>query len=377
VGCIHFERKRRLQVKILYGVVGEGMGHATRSRVVLEHLVKQHQVHVVVSGRAREYLAQRFEHVHGIWGYSVAYQDNSVKKWQTLLANVKGAVSGWPQNIRTYFELVEKFEPDVVISDFESFSYLFGKNHFLPVVSIDNMQVMNRCKLPPAVVAGFEDAFELSRGIVKTKLPGCFHYFITSFFDVPLRKERTTLVPSILRPEILTLAPTSGGHLVVYQTTTSNTALVECLKKSNLSCRIYGFRRDLKQDEVDGNLTFRPFSETQFIDDLRSCRGVIAAGGFTLMSEAVFFKKPMLSVPIEGQFEQVLNARMLEHLGYGHYAQVLNAQSLGHFIDSIGHCERALQGYQHPGNQLFFDLLDTQLQLALKRRGQWDETTFA
>ena len=41
-------------MRILYGVVGEGMGHATRSSVLLEHLTKQHEVHVVVSGRARD-----------------------------------------------------------------------------------------------------------------------------------------------------------------------------------------------------------------------------------------------------------------------------------------------------------------------------------
>jgi len=54
-------------MRILYGVTGEGMGHATRSSVILEHLTKEHDVHVVVSGRARDYLAQRFENVHKIW----------------------------------------------------------------------------------------------------------------------------------------------------------------------------------------------------------------------------------------------------------------------------------------------------------------------
>ena len=39
-------------MRILYGVVGEGMGHAMRSGVVLDHLTRNHQVQVVVSGRA-------------------------------------------------------------------------------------------------------------------------------------------------------------------------------------------------------------------------------------------------------------------------------------------------------------------------------------
>jgi len=41
-------------MRILYGVVGEGMGHAMRSRVVLDELVKRHHVQVVLSGRAYE-----------------------------------------------------------------------------------------------------------------------------------------------------------------------------------------------------------------------------------------------------------------------------------------------------------------------------------
>ena len=42
-------------MRILYGVVGEGMGHAMRSRVVLEHLFGQgHEVEIMVSGRASD-----------------------------------------------------------------------------------------------------------------------------------------------------------------------------------------------------------------------------------------------------------------------------------------------------------------------------------
>ena len=47
-------------MRILYGVVGEGMGHAMRSAVVLEHLVSRgHEVAIFVSGRAAEYLSAR------------------------------------------------------------------------------------------------------------------------------------------------------------------------------------------------------------------------------------------------------------------------------------------------------------------------------
>ena len=78
-------------MKILYGVVGEGMGHAMRSRVVLEHLVAQgHDVHVIASQRAVDYLAQRVAKVQRIHGLHIVYDENRVRRGKTLWSNVLG-----------------------------------------------------------------------------------------------------------------------------------------------------------------------------------------------------------------------------------------------------------------------------------------------
>src|SRR5437868_1874994 len=84
-------------MRILYGVVGEGMGHAIRSRVVLDELVQRHDVQVVVSGRAHDYLAKRASdhlQVKKIWGFTIVTEDNEVRNFRTLLENVKGALTG-------------------------------------------------------------------------------------------------------------------------------------------------------------------------------------------------------------------------------------------------------------------------------------------
>jgi uncharacterized protein (TIGR00661 family) len=355
-------------MRILYGVVGEGMGHATRSSVLLEHLTEQHEVHVVVSGRARDYLSQRFENVHKIWGLTIQYEGNSVRKLGTLLENVKGAIKGFPENIRAYFDLVDEFKPEVVVSDFESFSYLYATNHLLPVISVDNMQIINRAKHEPELLAGHAAEFQLTRNIVKAKLPNCYHYLIATFFYPELRKDRTTLLPSILRPEILAARSEPGEHLLVYQTSTTNTELLDALKQSGIPCRVYGVRRGIKADEVDANLTFRPFSEAVFIDDLRTSRAVVAGGGYTLMSEAVYLHKPMLSLPVKGQFEQTLNALYLEKLGYGRHAEVLDKKTLDAFLADVPGCAKALEGYSQDGNRLMLEALDEQIQLATRAR---------
>jgi uncharacterized protein (TIGR00661 family) len=351
-------------MKILYGVVGEGMGHAMRSRVVLDHLTQTHDVQVVVSGRAYDYLQTRAsEHlaVRKIWGYTLVYEDNEVRRWRTLKENLEGALTGWPENVRAYVEVAERFAPDVVISDFESWSYLFAKRHGLPVISVDNMQIINRCAHAPELLAGVEGEYRLTKAIVKAKVPGARHYHVTTFFYPPVRKERTTLHPPILRPEILAARPEPGAHLLVYSTATSNAALPEVLKKSGRECRVYGLRRDLAADVVDGNLRHRPFSEAGFIDDLRTAAGVVASAGFTLMGEAVYLRRPMLAVPLQGQFEQLLNARYLEREGYGLGVETLDEAALGRFVEGLPDFERALARYGQDGNADLLRALDASL----------------
>jgi uncharacterized protein (TIGR00661 family) len=333
------------------------MGHATRSRVVLEELVRDHEVHIVVSGRARDYLARQFANVHRIWGLTINYGGNSVRNLRTIVQNLKGAVSGWPSNLRAYFDVLSEFRPEVVITDFESFSYLVGKALRVPVVSLDNIQIINRCEHDPTLLADWEPTFELTRSIVEAKLPRCFHYLITTFFHPSLRRPRTTLIPPVLRPEVLAAKSEAGEHLLVYQTATANRALPKVLKRLGQPTRIYGLRRDLTEDLVDENLTYRPFDEARFIEDLRTARAVVAGGGFTLMSEAIYLQKPLLSVPVVGQFEQVLNALYLQRLNYGQYAPIVTEEALEAFLGSLASYKRSLSTYRQDGNQDAFAAL--------------------
>ena len=362
------------RVRILYGVVGEGMGHATRSRVILEELLRdQHDVHVVVSGRAREYLARHFANVHRIWGLTINYGGNRVRNLRTIVQNLRGAIAGWPANVRAYFDVLSEFRPDVVVSDFETFSYLVGKARRIPVIALDNIQIISRCKHDPGLLAGHQPTFQMTRAFVDAKLAGCFHYLITTFFYPPLRRERTTLVPPVLRPEVLAAQSEPGEHLLVYQTATTNRALPEVLKRLGLPTRIYGLRRDLKEELVDGNLSYRPFNEQGFIEDLRTARAVVSGGGFTLMSEAVYLRKPLLSIPVQGQFEQVLNALYLQTLGYGRYAPTLSEGALVDFLASLDSCERALRSYSQDGNETAFAALRHQLAAAASGRSRLGE----
>jgi len=351
-------------MRILYGIVGEGMGHAIRSRAVIEHLAREegHEIAIVVSGRAYEVLKGTFPDVHRIWGLSMTYRDNEFRMIRSVVENVKNSLEGIPENIAQYFEIAGTFHPDCVISDFESWSYLYGVRHGVPVISLDNIQMITRCTHPEAFVSLHEKDFLFTKAFVKGKLPLCEHYYVTTFFYPEVRKPETTLVPPVLRREILDASVSDGEHVLVYQTSESAGDLPAILRSLDLPFVVYGYRRDIAEDAADGNVTYRPFNEARFIEDLASARAVIANGGFTLLSEAVHLGKPVLSIPVKSQFEQVLNGHYLEGLGYGYAADELDASTARFFLSNLETYRKALAGYDRSGsNARLFALLDERL----------------
>ena len=347
-------------MNILYGVPGEGLGHATRSKVVIGHLLAQgHEVCVVSSSRAYTMLAAAFPgRVHEIRGFHLAYNGLAVSKLRTAVLTLRTAPDDLRINFAKYREMLCDFEPEMVISDFESFSYLFAKVRRLPIISIDNMQIISRTRLNVPVPGTERGNYTLAKSIVRAKLPHSRHYFVTTFFDLPLAKDDTTLVPPIIRPEIVAARPTKGSHVLVYQSATTQQNLVPLLQQlPDQEFRVYGFNKQ----ENHGNVQLCAFSEAGFIADLASCRAVVTNGGFSLISEAVFLRKPVCAIPIPAQFEQWLNAAQVEKMGYGRHFEAITADNLRAFLSGLPAFETALAGYRQQGNDVLFARLDQML----------------
>ena len=348
-------------MRILYGVVGEGMGHAVRSRVILDYLAAQgHELLIVVSGRAHGFLAERFGglprvRVEKIHGLHLAFEGNAVDLGDSIAENLEELPRNLSINSAVYRRVMELgFQPQAVVSDFEYCAYLFGRLHRVPVISVDNMKVIDRCCHDPEVLRGAELDFRLTRLAVRAKLAWAYHYLISSFFFPSIRKPRTTLVPPILRPEVLSLRREPGGHVLVYQSAAGNEKLLPLLRSLPGEFRVYG----MGQTGQEGNVTLCPFGEAAFLNDLRTARAVIAGGGYSLMGEAVHLGVPVLSVPLEGHFEQELNARYLAHAGYGRFTKRLEPAVVREFLAEVPHYQSALTGYPRQDNSYLFHCLE-------------------
>ena len=72
-------------MRVLYGVNGEGLGHATRSEVSIGGLqASGHDVRVMASGAAFGYLGDRLGNVNEVFGPTFAMEDGEIRRWASV-----------------------------------------------------------------------------------------------------------------------------------------------------------------------------------------------------------------------------------------------------------------------------------------------------
>lgn len=342
-------------MRILYGVNGEGMGHATRSEVVIEELLGDHDVKVMASGAAFRYLSGRLGNVNEIFGPSFAMEQGEIRRWATVTHTVSSLGRELPSSVRRWMAAVDEWRPDVVICDFEPLSGIYARWARVPLVCIDNIHMIDRCRHDERILDGAREDFRVARAVTHAMVPTAGDYVIPTFFRPPLLRGRTDLVPPIVRSAVVDAEPVRGDHLLVYSD--GSDALLGALHDTGIPCRVYAMRDGPTEDQLDGAITFRPRSVDWFLEDLASCRGVIAGGGFSLISETVYLRKPMMSSPLRGQFEQLMNARYLEREGYGICAQTIDERSLDRFTGRLDELHQRLDGYEQDGNKEALDVI--------------------
>jgi len=342
------------QKRILYSVCGEGMGHAIRGRVLLNHLTKNNEVHIFASDRAYDYLAAHFDNVYEIGGFNTVYEDNTVQNTKTFIKGMKDLPGDLKNSLRLMYSVAKAVKPQIIISDFEFYSNLLSKILRVPLISLDNMHVLTQAELE--VPRKYRTDRIAAEGVVRSFIQLPTVYLITSYFYPPLKNSsKTKYFPPVLRDTIMELEPYNGEHVLVYQTSASNVRLLDILKEFDDEFIVYGFHRD----ERDGNLLFKSFNEDEFFNDLAQARAVISNGGFTLISEALYLGKPVLSVPVKKQFEQILNALYMDRLGYGEFHEDLDRDDIENFLSRLEEYRKNIRlGFAHDHNQSIMDELD-------------------
>lgn len=301
--------------KILYGVHGYGRGHAARAQAILPELVERYDVRVLAGDEAYDQLHCDYS-VMRIPTLRYHHDRRGRRSTGRTIARGIPAVAdlllGGPITRRVRGEM-ERFGPDVVLSDSEGWTHRAAKALGIPRISFDHYGILVHCDLKMSwwdrLILRMESLF------YRFLVPAAERTIVAAFYDGQPRHDSVRVVGAILRKEARETKPSQGEHLLAYFSNASvnfTPAAEQALRSLHCPVKIYGPARE----GMDGNLEFRPAANLPFLEDLASCRAVLATAGNQLISEAIHFGKPMLLMP-EQSLEQRLNAQIVTHWRIG------------------------------------------------------------
>jgi uncharacterized protein (TIGR00661 family) len=324
--------------RIFYSVGGEGRGHATRVRAVVEELRNEHEIVIYASNQAFELLAPVYAlskvKVLRIPGFSNFYsKSRKLDYWKTGYHGTRFVLK-IPQLIKKMQQDIEEEKPDLIITDYEPSLPRAALRCGVPFISINHQHFLLTYDLSSLPLFLQRHAAFMAQ-IVRRCHWGQTETVVSSFYFPPLKHgcEDVKQIGVLLRPEVIQAIPQNGEHLVVYLRRFATSSVLKTLKGVDREMRIYG----LGAKPPDGNLRFLGVDVYQFAENLATSCGLICTAGNQLVGEALYLGKPVLAMPEKNNFEQSINAFFLKESGAGQSVEMedLSPEIIHEFLDKL------------------------------------------
>lgn len=339
--------------RILFGVHGSAHGHAVRALTIARHY-PEHDFLFVSHADGAGLIRREFP-VFECPNPVTPVRYHKVATGPVISRNAKFLLQK-KHFLQSVLEVIDRFKPDLAISDYEFLVPRACRKVGLPCLSVDHQHITNFTShtIPPWQRYSYIMNYFASRFLFTE----ASDYMVISFFRPPMKKKcpRVVVVPPLLRDAVLKNSPHEGEHVVAYQSTSTFKHFFPFLRTIDRNVIVYGF----DSDHLSGNLKFKRKSEGEFLEDLAGCKYVVCGGGHTMISEALYYGKPVMSFPIKNAFEQQLNAHYIDQLGYGKSFRDLKPKpgTASAFESSLDQFKANLQKGNFFGNPEIFSLLD-------------------
>jgi uncharacterized protein (TIGR00661 family) len=300
-------------MKILYGVQATGNGHISRSREVIQHLKDLgHEVRAILSGRDPSLLweMEAFEPYDTFRGLTFISQRGKVRIIRTALQ----------LNLFQFYRDIFSYNAtgyDLVVTDFEPVAARIASRNKIPSIGVGHQYAFLH-DIP------VKKADPFSMWVVRNFAPTDFvvglHWH---HFEKPILPP---IIPAYLKND----AQIQLNKIIVYLPFEMLEDIEALLKP--FSSHEFFIYCSVAAAKDDTNLHLRPFSRDGFLNDLKTCNGVISNAGFELLSEALCLGKKILVKPLAGQLEQASNAFVISELKLGMIMKKLKADAVEQFL---------------------------------------------
>lgn len=340
---------------IFYSMSGEGRGHATRVRAIVEDLRMRHDVTLFAPGQAYTLLGPAFRGtdvgIHPIDGLSFRYRENGKLDYPgTLLAGLR-ELRRFPARVDELRKIIALAKPDLVITDFEPLLPRAAQKEGVPYISIDHQHFLVECDLAEMPVVS------RIRAALMGMFTGAFYArqtttVVSSFYRPPLRRRAGRDVKQVgvlLGRDILDAVPAQDDLVLAYLRRDPAPNVLDALESCGHPVRVYG----AGAREPRGALEFLPVDRQGFVRDLARCRFLVATAGNQVVGEALHLGKPVLAMPEPGNWEQEINGFWVERMGVGRCLPVraLDARVLAEFDAEAPRFKDAMRWRLPAGNQ--------------------------
>ncbi len=295
--------------RILYGVMGDSRGHLSRSLSVAQAM-EQHEFLFLGGGAVHDLKAL---------GYTVedvpmlaTYYRNTRLDLPGTVGNALRILCRKRHIVERVTRIIKAFDPHLIITDYEYFLPQAARSLGLPCYSVDHQHVLTNCLFEPP--SGQWLNRQITSFPIRHLYSAADKFLVSSFYQLPPKDPtRTEVYPPVLRRLVKQFHPRRDGHVLVYTSGGAYELLLSFLERIDMKFIIYGFG----DRPPRRNLVFKKHSEQGFLEDLVGCLYVISNGGHSLISESLYYGKPVICFPIHFLYEQYLNGYFLEEYGYG------------------------------------------------------------
>jgi uncharacterized protein (TIGR00661 family) len=316
-------------MKFLFIVQGEGRGHMTQAISMFEMLEsKGHDVCAVCIGKSERREIPKFvkdsittnTHLFESPNFITDKNNKGIKLGGTLIYNFFN-IFRFSKSLHKIHELVQEHNPDVILNFYDILGGLYNaiyrpKAHFWVIghqYLIEHPQ------------------FKFAKGKLIQKFLFLLNSKITAFgarkklalSSIPLHDlpdKNLHILPPLLRKKVKQLKSKPGDFYLAYMVNPGYGDEVMEFAEKNQHIKIEAFwdKKDApKLINPLPNLTFHQVDDQLFLQKMAICKGLLSTAGFESICEAMYLNKPVMVVPVHGQYEQACNALETENTGAG------------------------------------------------------------
>ena len=293
-------------MRIAYSFAGEGLGHATRTMVIGPVLEKRHDVTYFIPDITRDFIISRMGErcYERILHFAFQKQGDRVRLLATIFRTIPLLIR-FPIETTRLADRLRSLRIDAVISDFDPFLPWAARIAGIPILQINHPGVVQRVRRPRPIAMITALATRILEGPWNERM-------LISFYNGD--------VGPILREEIFSYPVRDDGALLVNLKESLRPVVLPVLDAMGLRYRLV------------------PDPWENFEKALATCSFVLSTAGHQIIAECIALNKPILVIPQRGQWEQELNAEMVEETGKGRSTTVTRLTA--DLVDFMSHLDR-------------------------------------